>query len=139
MVYLDTSIVVSLYFPDAHSARARAFVQQRRNDLAVSPWVGVELESVLNRMRRTAGLGQQADQAIRTSYHGLINGGHVTMLPIDHGDFQRAAALLTIDAPLRSPDALHLALAERHRATLATFDEQLAATAKHHGARSILP
>ncbi len=46
-------------------------------------------------------------------------------------DVTRADALMRrLDLPLRTPDALHIAIAERVGATLATFDVKMAAAAR---------
>lgn len=132
MHYCDTSIILPLFFPEATSAAAEAFINRQR-DLAVSPWVGVELGSVLNRKRRTEALSADLDQGVRDAYASLLGSGRVTLLATDASLFRRASDLLREDAPLRSADALHLAAADLHRATLVTSDRQLERAAHHHG------
>ena len=46
------------------------------------------------------------------------------------GDLAAATMFLRrLDLPLRTPDALHIAIAQRLGATLVTFDRQMAASA----------
>jgi uncharacterized protein len=49
-------------------------------------------------------------------------------------DFDRADSILRrLDLPLVTPDAIHIAIAERLGATLVTFDQRMAASARALG------
>ncbi len=48
-----------------------------------------------------------------------------------NADVKRADAVMRrLDLTLRTPDALHIAIAERIGATMATFDDKMAAAAR---------
>lgn len=138
MHYLDTSVLLAIFFPEVHTEAAHAFLTGGGDDLAVSPWVAVEIESVLNRKRRTETLDRDRDGEVRDTYHRFINDGHLTVLPLGLDVFRHAATLLRGDAPLRSADALHLAVTDLRGATLATCDRQLERAARLHGVESLL-
>lgn len=138
MLYLDTSVVFALFFEDVHTDAITAFLSRTRERVAVSPWVGVELESILNRQRRLGSVTEEQATAVRETYRGSVAGGTFALIPVAAGAFSRAAALLRGDAPLRSADALHLAVADLASATLVTADRQLAAAAGVHDVDSEL-
>ncbi len=133
MHYLDTSVVVALLFPETYSNEAENFVNAHA-DLAASAWVDVELESVLNRKARTESMDPDLVTAIRMAYASLRAAQLAHALNVNDGILDYAAALLRDHgAPLRSADALHLAIAGSAGATLVTADRQLASAANHHG------
>ncbi|MEI9988490.1 MAG: PIN domain-containing protein [Rhizomicrobium sp.] len=57
-----------------------------------------------------------------------------TVVEMDHSNLIDAAAMLRrLDLTLRTPDAIHLAIAQRLGAELATFDQRMADCAPHPG------
>jgi predicted nucleic acid-binding protein len=56
------------------------------------------------------------------------------------GDLAAATMFLRrLDLPLRTPDALHIAIAQRVGAMLVTFDRQMAASARTLGSAVQVP
>ena len=134
-VYLDTSVVVSLFTADDHTEQAETLLMQG-HELVVSQWVAAEFSSALALQRRqgriSAGDAEQAEQ----SFDGLL--GHEFRLEVVSGpDLVRARKLVVRDGTLRAPDALHLAIAERLGCALATFDKRLGRAARDLGLETL--
>ena len=51
-VYLDASVVISLFLPDTMADRAKAFLRTKPADLIVSDWCAAELASVVSKRLR---------------------------------------------------------------------------------------
>ena len=130
-VYLDTSALVKLYVPEPESARVDRLLR-RRDDLLVSDLAVTELASALGRRCREGALDSGTAARI---YQRLLADlaaelfRRVELIAEVHREAERmllASALV----PLRSLDALHLALATTGGAkTILTFDGNLARAA----------
>lgn len=137
--YLDTSILVAMLRPEPHTSRVLAWAAaQPQGTLAISPWCMTEFASALALQQRMGRIAEpvrrQAEQSLARLRASLVE---VDILPVD---FQQAAAYVgTIASGLRAPDALHLAIARRHRATMATSDVVLAAAARATGCAVVGP
>ncbi|MGH6955819.1 MAG: type II toxin-antitoxin system VapC family toxin [Caulobacteraceae bacterium] len=132
-VYADTSLLVAIITPDAFSTRAKDFIESDRPTLLISDFAAAEFASALARRVRTRELTKgQAQEAFATfdgwaAYRG-------TRLEVTSFDVTRAETFLRrLDFALRTPDALHIAIAQRHDAALATFDAQMATAARTLG------
>jgi hypothetical protein len=89
-----------------------------------------------------ARIGQLAAQDVERALGTFLNRMKPDMigLEIERADFQRAADLIVrTPLPLRSGDALHLAVADRNGAGLLTFDKRFAAAARAVGIEVIEP
>ena len=126
MFYLDSSLVVALLTAEPDSDRVEAWIAGQAADaLAASDWVTVEVSAALAAKLRSgaidASLRQQALDALAGMRAGL------SWLGIGTAHFATAARLAADNAAkLRAGDALHLALAVEHGATLATLDKRQA-------------
>ena len=128
-VYLDASVLVSLFVEDSHTLAARRIGSQVER-VTVSHWTLTEASSALGRLVRTGRLTaserSEAEQAIER-----WAGRRSRTVAVDQIDFIFAQThLRATSGPLRAPDALHLAIAARGGFTLATFDAVLAAAAR---------
>ena len=130
--YLDTSAVVSALTKEPTTPTVQSWLDAHLNDrLLISEWVKTEFSSAISIKMRTG----QIDAHLRASAHAEFNRlcaiSFVT-LPVSTDNF-RTAASFADQHPLglRASDALHLAIASEHRATIYTFDRRLldAATA----------
>lgn len=119
-VYLDTSVVISLFTADDHSERAEALLAQG-HDLVVSQWVAAEFSSALSVQRRLHRITAEDVEIAERSFDRLLD-NEFKLEPIAGSDMVRARRILIQDGVLKAPDALHLAVAERLGAALATFD-----------------
>jgi predicted nucleic acid-binding protein len=136
-VYLDASVIVSLFVLDSFAARARSYLATTLPVLVVSDFVSMEFASAVARRVRTKEL------AVREGRSALANfdawrAKSTAQVEISSADVKVAdAALRRLDLTLRAPDALNIAIAQRYGAELATFDEKMAACARKLGARVV--
>ena len=132
MLYLDTSVVVSLLLNDVHSAAVRRWFERRRRDaFAISDWTRVEFASAVARLERMGDLDETQAEAARAVFRNEIE-STMDVLRLGREDFGLAVDLLAVrGTELRAGDALHLAII--HNAGLPgfeTLDKELARAAK---------
>ncbi len=132
-VYLDASIVVSLFVKDALAEPARVAIVRAGAILLLSDLASAEFVSAIARRLRMGALSlAEAQDAI-----GLFDVWAATIAePVETmpQDFAVCTAYLRrLDLPLRTPDGLHIAIASRLGASILSFDKQLIASAKKLG------
>jgi uncharacterized protein len=134
-VYLDTSALVKLYMPEPESARADRALRGRE-DLVVSDLAVTELASALGRRCREGALDSAVAARIYRRVLSDLSDGlfqHVELIAEVHREAERMLLSSTI-VPLRSLDALHLALAASGGVrAIFTFDRNLARAAGTFG------
>lgn len=131
--YLDTSVLMALFFREDASAAVRKYVR-REPELWVSRWTLAECSSAAAFKHRTG----QADEATvvqaRARMRAVLDDGGLQLVEVEPRDFERAAALCEAHASgLRPSDALHAALAQRPKFRLITADRAQAAGCAFHG------
>ena len=129
-VYLDASVIVALLMVDALTARADAFFRANTPVLIVSDFAAIEFASAVARRVRTGNI--TADEARRgfSAFDAWVARATVRE-ETSSADLRAAEALLRrVDLSLRTADALNIAIAQRMRASLVTFDRKMAATAE---------
>jgi predicted nucleic acid-binding protein len=134
VIYLDTSVLGSLFFrePTAPAVLARLETVDQ-GGLCVSAWSLSEMASVGAIKERTGSIGAAARAAGLAAFDRFVSDA-LKLAEVEPGDFRTAAVLLDTPAlALRAGDALHLAVARRLRASLATLDARQAAAANHYG------
>ncbi len=128
-LYLDTSVVVSLYIPEARSLAVQDLVQ-RDLDVAVSDLVDVELVATAAARARTGDLSPEDCRRVVDAFEHHIRIGTYERIDLRPATFALARRLLIdVSVPLRAADALHLALGAVTGRTLLTADRQQAAAA----------
>jgi uncharacterized protein len=127
-VYLDTSVVMSMFIVDAHSPDARSWLARNTQPLTFSDWTAAEFTSAAALTARAAfspGLRVAAEQAFNAWI--AQRGG---ALAVTSADVRQARVLInSTREPLRASDALHLAVVRRTGDTLAVFDVGMARAA----------
>jgi len=123
--YLDTSVLVPLFFNEAGTAAARTEVA-RDTSVWISYWTLAEFSSAIAFKLRSG----QTDAATAATARLLFDGflaSHLTVVDVQREDFVNAAHLCasTPSLGLRTPDALHLAVAQRLGLTMVSFDAGL--------------
>jgi uncharacterized protein len=131
-VYLDASALVKLLVPEPESDSLNDALVGAQ-DVIVSDLALTETASALGRRRREGLLTQAQSRRLYREAETLAASCRVGELtPPVHRRAERL--LLTASSPLRSLDALHVALAlEAGAATLVTYDPRLREAAASHG------
>lgn len=127
MLYLDTSLLVAFVTNESETSRVQFWVRSKADQrLSISDWTVTEFSSALSvKLRRRDMTVDKRNQALSMFRSGFLD--LVTRLGVSAEDFQSAAELADNHAlGLRGSDALHLAVAKRHRATLCTLDRKQA-------------
>ncbi len=135
MLYLDTAVVLTLFVREPMSESVGKWIASRRQPLAFSDWGLTECASALGiRLRRgelNADSATRAYQAVTT----FANESCELIACAGHHQKKAQRLLARFDLPLRSGDALHLAISQQVQATLISCDKQLVAAAKAIGAK----
>jgi predicted nucleic acid-binding protein len=126
ILYLDTSLLVAAFTNERRTADVLAWLdEQKPRALAISEWTVTEFSAALSIKLRT---GQMTDthRADALAMFARMTTESLAMLAVQAAHFRRAAGIADQYAlGLRAGDALHLALASDHGATLCTLDERL--------------
>lgn len=131
--YLDTSLLVPLFVIDSSSERARAFMATEAPTPVVSDFAAAEFASAISRLVRTNALNSAQATSIFSMFD-TWRARTATECWVEASDVATASAILRrLELSLRTPDALHLAMARRIGVPLATFDQRLAEIAMQNG------
>lgn len=139
MLYLDTSVLVAMLTSEDATARVQDWVaDQPPGSLALSEWVHTEVASAMSIKVRTGQFGVDDRATIMATYTRIVRTSF-RVLPVSSEDFRIAALHLNDHVlGLRAGDALHIAVAAAHGATLCTLDRRMAAAATVLGVQSLL-
>jgi hypothetical protein len=131
--YLDASVVVALFTDDVFADMDAARVSRANHPIVVSDFGVAEFASGLGlRVRRAALSPASARRACDLLDHRLSASCDVVSLAPQ--DIALATAWLRrFDLTLRAPDAIHLAIAARLAAPVATFDAGMEVAARTLG------
>ncbi|HKN09379.1 MAG TPA: type II toxin-antitoxin system VapC family toxin [Pseudomonadota bacterium] len=132
-VYLDASVLVALFTDDVLAGRADAFLRTRSPVLIVSDFAAAEFASAIARHVRMRGIRAQDAHRTFTNFDAWIARAAGRALTTSADVASAAAFLRRLDLPLRTPDALNIAIAQRIGAEILTFDDQMAASARALG------
>jgi hypothetical protein len=127
VLYFDTRFLVPLILPEATSDSIAAFVGGlSTEEFAVSHWTRVEFSSLIAREVRMGGLDVQTATRADARFESMVNESFSVLLP-NADDFGLAKRYLgRFETGLRAGDALHLAIANNHRAeVIYTLDRTL--------------
>jgi predicted nucleic acid-binding protein len=134
-VYLDSSALAKLYVPEPGSEPLDRFLRGRR-DLMISELSVTEVISAVARRKREGALGAEQATRIRDAVLSDAASGSFRLLDLNPAVHREAERMLltTESVPLRTLDALHIALAVSGGARrVVTFDSRLAEAAALHG------
>lgn len=140
MIYLDTSLLVALHLEEQHSEAAWSWFEAKADEeFLYSDWTNLEFASALSRKVRQRTLSPEQRVEVETAFD-LIKGRSFSYVQMKTEHFRLAEAMVKLaETGLRSGDALHLAIANDHNATVATLDQIMASAAARFGIRVELP
>lgn len=137
--YLDASVLGALLRPEPASERADRFIAEKPANLIVSDFAGAEFASAVARWVRLRDIGPGEGQTALASFDEW-SARLAQRAEIGAADVALATRFLRrLDLPLRTPDAIHIAISQRLGATLVTFDRRMAASARALRAEVIMP
>lgn len=126
MLYLDTSLLVAALTPEARTDDIQQWLaDQSLDELYISDWVITEFSSALSIKLRAENLTETHRAEALAGFTSLVEDSF-GVLPVAREDFRTAAHFADqAGIGLRAGDALHLAIASAHGATLCTLDRKL--------------
>jgi predicted nucleic acid-binding protein len=132
-LYLDTSVIVPLFIDDLFSARAHRALTTRPLDIITGDFAAAEFASALAMRCRMKILTIDEARDAFADFDMWI--AKMDSSETSSPDIRAAESILRrLDLDLRAPDAIHIALAQRLGAELATFDTRMAECAQALGA-----
>jgi len=137
--YLDASFLVVLLTPEPFSGRADTFLQNNTESLIVSDFAAAEFSSAIARRVRMGEFTLHQAQITLSRFDTWL-ARTADRIEISPADVAVATAFLRrLDLTLRTPDAIHIAIAQRINATLVTFDQRMTESARALGVTVATP
>jgi predicted nucleic acid-binding protein len=133
MYYLDTSVLAAYYCPEPLSDKVEKLIIST-DRLSISSLTEVELASAISRKIREKNLFPEDGNKIFNQFQIHLKDSFYWLLSIEDRHYQAAKNwILQFALPLKTLDALHLAIAAEGGFTLLTSDRQLYISAKYFG------
>jgi len=127
-IYLDTSALAKWYLNEEASEEVEAYLLDQA-PVAISTLTVVEMRSLLARRRRAGEIDPVLEMRLFATFEEDVHEGHLVCHRVEDRVVAAAPALIAAvpDQPLRSLDALHLAIAlDLGVPTVATADRVMA-------------
>ena len=130
-VYFDASIIVSLFVAsDPFTRRAGELLTSRSDLPVVSDLAAAEFIFAISRLTRTSTIDRSTALHLFDRFD-VWRAERTTSAEVTAADIQVADRYMRrLDLNLRTPDAIHIAMAARSGARLATFDVRMAESAE---------
>ncbi|NQT59230.1 MAG: type II toxin-antitoxin system VapC family toxin [Bacteroidetes bacterium] len=133
MLYLDTSVLVALYIPEPKSEKIQKFVSAK-GKTALSSLTEVEFSSAVSRRTRMNEISYEDGLQVFSRFQVHVKSRLFEMYPIMQREYDLAREWIgKLETPLRTLDALHLAVAFSNQLILVTADVSFAAAARKLG------
>ena len=132
-VYCDASVIVAFYLEETLSDDVEQVLLETDSP-TLSHLAEVEVFSAVARKSRTGELTRQQARRVRTAFGAHIEGRFYSRVPLRTAHFRVAGNwLASDDVPLKTLDALHIAVAGFEGDILLTADTQQARAAEKLG------
>jgi uncharacterized protein len=136
IAYIDTSVIVPLYVPEALSETIEAYLNEDRV-LALSGLTELEFYSAISKKIRTSEINNPDAVNILKYFNNHLSENYFKRLSISNEHFQLAKNLIgEFSTSLRTLDAVHLVLSDNHCDLFVTADKVLADAAHHFGIKT---
>ena len=133
MYYLDTSVLAAYYCPEPLSEKVEKIVISAKRP-CISSLTEVELASAISRKIREKNLSPEDGNKIFNQFQTHLKESLFRLITVEDRHYQTAKNwILQFAVPLKTLDALHLAIAAEGDFTLLTADRQLVRSAKYFG------
>jgi uncharacterized protein len=130
LIYLDTSVLAPFYWTEALSTSVLNLFQQHET-LVISELSEVELLSALSRRVRMQEIDLADANTIADRFQAHLDARFYTRITLTSRHYQIAKNWMQqFDTPLRTLDALHLAIASELNVPIITADIGLAKSAR---------
>ncbi|MGL5114325.1 MAG: type II toxin-antitoxin system VapC family toxin [Beijerinckiaceae bacterium] len=137
-LYLDTNVVVAMIVAEDSSRAVRETIRNQGAALVSSDLVRLKVVATLARKSREKLLtDEEAMRAVMSADRFLHAETDCMRLEVRDFELARAMLIANFRNGLRSPDALHMSLAQRAGATLFTNDKKLLASAPLFGLATV--
>lgn len=137
MAYLDTSVLVAYYCPEPLSERVQSFLLEQEKP-ALSSLTEVEFFSAVARKVRTGETSKVDGNRIIAQFSAHLDTNLYILLPVLNHHWRLARGWIGLfTTPLRTLDALHLAIASAEGLEMVTSDKALHMAAQALGVKSI--
>lgn len=135
MVYLDTSVIIAYYCPEKFSDIVESYIRTIENP-AISNLTELEFCSAISHKIRTKEMSLSDGEQVLAQFRIHIQKNYYYAILINSEHYQLAKKWITqFSTPLRSLDALHLAVASLSCGFIVTADKKLAKAASHFGVK----
>ena len=128
VIYFDTSALAKWYLPEEQSNEVEKYIQEH-GPVAISELTVVEMRELLAAYRRRGDLDLNTEIKMFATFEEDIRQKFLICHPLSDGLARGAANLLSVlsDLPLRTVDAMHLAIAKEIQTDIfATADPMMA-------------
>ncbi len=123
MIYLDTSVVIPYFVEEPQTPAVETALSKLTRQTCISHWTEAEFASALAKKVRNRECTPSAMERAVTKMAMMATDVFTRWLPSAQ-DYQVAVKfMLNPRTGLRAGDALHLAIAQRHDATVWTLDK----------------
>ena len=138
MYYIDTSVLVAYYCPEPLADKAEVFLA-KIDKPHISALTETEFFSALSRKLRNKEIDSKATRQIAAKFLSHLEGKYFNCLPVAANHYSLASNWISqFTLPLKSLDAIHLAVASCEDLSIVTLDHQLYQNARKLDIEAIL-
>jgi predicted nucleic acid-binding protein len=136
--YIDTSVLTAVYCAEPGSAQAQKAVQ--RCEPIISVVARLEFSSAVAKKVRVGTLSVAEGSQLISQFCAHIRDGVYALVPVTDAHYATANEWVNaFTTPLRTLDALHLAVASGHNLSMLSADEAVLQSAKVLGVSALKP